>query len=107
MICCSPLVAMEREAAITDKEWNNFGHPGNLLPRLRRVLKKQLTDRKLVLFSIACCRCVWPLLADERSRAVIEATEAFVEGRAGRGELQEALVLARAVKGTDNATAFA
>ena len=59
---------------MTDAECTSFDHPGNLLPRLRRVLKKQLTDRKLALFSIACCRCVWPLLIDECSRAAVEAT---------------------------------
>ncbi len=47
-------------------------------------------ERKLRLFDCACCRRVWPLLADVRSRAAVEAAERFADGAAGVAELLEA-----------------
>jgi hypothetical protein len=38
--------------------------------------------RKLQLFACACVRQIWPRLADERSRAAVEAAERYVEGSA-------------------------
>ena len=32
-------------------------------------------------FSVQCCRRIWPLFSDCRSRAVVEGTEAYLDGR--------------------------
>jgi hypothetical protein len=52
---------------------------------------KQLSDRKLRLYACACCSRILPLLRDERSRAAVEISEAYVDGRIE----QEALALAQ------------
>jgi hypothetical protein len=40
----------------------------------------QISERKLRLFAIACCRRVWRLLPDAASRRLVEGCEEFVEG---------------------------
>jgi hypothetical protein len=43
-----------------------------------RHLDGKLDDMAFMRFSVACCRRSWPLLSDQRSRAVVEATEAYL-----------------------------
>ena len=53
------------------------------------------TDRALWLFGCACCRRVWPLIADERSRALVELRERQADGLAV-SERDELVALAAA-----------
>jgi hypothetical protein len=60
-------------------------------------LPPSVSSRKVRLFVAACCRRVWPLLADERSRQAVAAAEDFADGRIGRPDLLGAWTEADAV----------
>jgi hypothetical protein len=57
----------------------------------------RVTTRKLRLFACSCCRVVWDLLTDPRSRHAVEIAERFVEGMADQQELASASNEAHAI----------
>ncbi|HEY7309024.1 MAG TPA: hypothetical protein VH643_06600 [Gemmataceae bacterium] len=68
----------------TESEVRACTTPMMLLELLRR--RGKLSERKARLFAVACCRRIWPLLIDARSRAAVETAEQLAEefGEEGR-----------------------
>ena len=77
---------------MTEQEWLFCKEPGRMLKGLRVAI----SGRKLRLFAVACCRRVWPLLQDERSRRAVEVAERHADGLANDQELEAAAAGARA-----------
>jgi hypothetical protein len=71
---------------MTESEWLACDNVFVMLSWARR----RLSARKLRLWGCACCRHVWPLLTDPRSRRAVEVAECFADGEADDAELAAA-----------------
>ena len=83
---------MSGERAMTEAGWSASHSPKAML----EFLRARVGHRKLRFFAVACCRRVWPLLTDPRSRAAVEVVERYADGLAGPEEMHDAYRLARA-----------
>lgn len=94
---------------MTEAEWNSCTEPpemlsaldGNMPPKewWGGVLHVRITgsDRKKRLFAAACCRRIWHLISDERSRKTVEIGERYADGLTTNEELLEASQTGKAV----------
>jgi len=64
---------------MTEVEWRECADPAIILAFLRT----RGSTRKFRLFACACCRQVWDLLTDWRSRHAVEVAERFAENGTG------------------------
>jgi hypothetical protein len=71
---------------MTEEEWLACAEVNALLGGL----PDRTSERKRALFAVACCRQVWHLLEDERSREAAKVAERFVDGAATDDELMSA-----------------
>jgi hypothetical protein len=74
---------------MTETEWLACDDPSKMVKRARVGRR-----RKCRLFAVACCRAVWGLLVDERSRAAVEVAERHADGAATDEELRVAAAAA-------------
>ena len=78
---------------MTEQEWWTLPDAAALLDSLG----VQARPRQLRLFCCACCRRIWHLLPDLRSRNAVEIAERFADGLANREKLEAAFRLAEQV----------
>jgi hypothetical protein len=71
-----------------------------------RFLRGKAGDRKLRLFAVACCRCIWGILPDERSRHALAVAEAFADGATGEDRLHAAWLAATEVSDTSQGSVW-
>ena len=95
---------------MTEAEWLACADPGEMLWFLENKQKKppkrkwpKLTERKQQLFACACCRRIWHLLVDERSRRAVEVAERCADGSVTNEELVAAAADAYAAATDDRA----
>jgi hypothetical protein len=75
---------------MTEQDWLTSADPTAMFGILQARDTGRGRERKLRLFAVACCRRVWHLIADERSKELVETAERFAEGRAAQAELEAA-----------------
>jgi hypothetical protein len=69
---------------MTEDEWRACTDPGPML----EFLRGPGPERKLRLFAVACCRRVWHLLINEKSRCFVEVAEGYADERATLDEMR-------------------
>src|SRR4051794_38395966 len=62
---------------MTEAEWLACVEPN----KMDMMLGSTVSHRKMRLFAVACCRRIWPLLHDERSRNAVDRAEELAGDR--------------------------
>jgi hypothetical protein len=61
---------------------------------MMECLGGRATNRKWILFGVACCRAIWERLVDPRSRKAVEAAEGVITGVTSKSEMASAWLAA-------------
>ena len=91
-VVCSPARRWCKACKTPLAAWRACKNPKWMLWALREL--GQIDDGSARLFGCWCCRKMWHLLTDERSRKAVEVAERFAKGRASRKELDAAGIAA-------------
>jgi hypothetical protein len=76
---------------MTEAEWLACANPQKML----NYLGERVSDRKVRLFVVACCRRNWDWMTDETLRRAVETAEAFADGKASQKKRGAAYSAAR------------
>jgi hypothetical protein len=104
--CFSAMRLGFRQRPANDAQWRICQSPWLMLDSLQC----RVSDRKLRLYAVACCRRLPHVLADERCRSAVEVAERYADGRAEGAELataEDATKDATNRQGTDSPAAWA
>lgn len=86
---------------MTEEGWLACVDPNPMLD----FIDGKVSERKLYLFVMACCRQIWQHLVHDLNRQAIESAERLVEGQSTREELESVLLRAESVISTLQASA--
>jgi hypothetical protein len=76
---------------VTEADWGTSADPAAMLT----LAAPRVSDRKLRLYLVGCCRRRWELFADDRCRRAVEIAERYADGRATEASRAYAVSLAR------------
>jgi hypothetical protein len=73
---------------VTEDEWLACDDPNSMMSHVS--VGGRVSERKLRLFAVACCRRIWHLLVHDASREAVDVGERFADGQASNEELDDA-----------------